>query len=132
MLVNTEGVECLAAGIAPHAILVDALAHCALTEAVFVDNVYFLSKGATMAPTAALSPDAPTVPTGVPTYFPTSSSGDSSNKPTYEPTHIALALFPTLSPATSNQTSTVAPAFTTYPTPPSAVYYDGFKQESFP
>ena len=27
MLVNAEGVECLAVGVAPHAVLVDALAH---------------------------------------------------------------------------------------------------------
>ena len=58
---------------------------------------------------ALLEVDAPAVPTGAPTYFPTSSSGDSSDEPTYLPS----ALFPTLSPAVSNQTATAAPASTT-------------------
>ena len=75
---------------------------------MFFDDAYFLPEGVTMTPTGAPSPDAPAVPTGVPTYFPTFSSGDSSDEPTYLPE----ALFPTLSPALSNQTAIAAPAST--------------------
>ena len=76
--------------------------------AIFVDDVYFLPDGVTVAPTGAPSLDAPAVPTGAPTYLPTSSSGDNS----YESTYVPSDLFPTLSPTASNQTATAAPAST--------------------
>ena len=100
--------------------------------AVFIDDVYFLPSGVTVAPTgppviSVPSTASPTILPGIPEPTPTSSPvalpTTVSPPPTSYPTYL-----PTLLPTVESGSSTIAPTSI----PPEAVYYDGFEQGSFP